>query len=128
MSDLYLALKLVHILGATVLFGTGLGIAFFMFMAHRTGDPAKIAHTARIVVIAVKPSLLRWAVYDNMKKANALMRNYIDTHKGLEYVEVGPPMLGTDGKPRPELFVPDGLHMTAEGYKLWTALLRPHLN
>jgi len=52
MSDLYLALKLVHILGATVLFGTGLGIAFFMFMAHRTGDPAKIAHTARIVVIA----------------------------------------------------------------------------
>jgi uncharacterized membrane protein len=52
MSDLYLALKLVHILGATVLFGTGLGIAFFMFMAHRTGYPAKIAHTARIVVIA----------------------------------------------------------------------------
>jgi len=83
---------------------------------------------ARIVVIAVKPSLLRWAVYDNMKKANALMRAYIDTHKGLEYVEVGPPMLATDGKPRPELFVPDGLHMTAEGYKLWTALLRPHLN
>ena len=39
MSDLYLALKLVHLLGAAVLFGTGLGIAFFMFMAHRTGDP-----------------------------------------------------------------------------------------
>ena len=52
MSDLYLALKLVHILGATVLFGTGLGIAYFMFMAHRTGDPAAIAHTARTVVIA----------------------------------------------------------------------------
>jgi uncharacterized membrane protein len=52
MSDLYLALKLVHILGATVLFGTGLGIAFFMFMAHRSRDPAAIAHTARIVVIA----------------------------------------------------------------------------
>ena len=82
---------------------------------------------ARLVVIAVKPSLLRWAVYDNMKKANALLRTYIEAHKGLEYVEVGPPMLGTDGKPRPELFVPDGLHMTAEGYKLWTGLLRPRL-
>ena len=44
---------------------------------------------ARIVVIAVKPSILRWAVYDNMKKANALMRAYIEKHKGLEYVEVG---------------------------------------
>jgi uncharacterized membrane protein len=52
MTHLYLALKLLHILGATVLFGTGLGIAFFMFMAHRTGNPAAIAHTARIVVIA----------------------------------------------------------------------------
>ena len=82
---------------------------------------------ARIVVIAVKPSILRWAVYDNMKKANALMRAYIDAHKGLEFVEVGPPMLGADGKPKPELFVPDGLHLTAEGYKLWTSLLRPHL-
>ncbi len=39
-------------LGAAVLFGTGLGIAFFMVMAHRTRDPAAIAATARIVVIA----------------------------------------------------------------------------
>lgn len=52
MSDLYLTLKLIHILGSAVLFGTGLGIAFFMLMAHRTRNPAVIAHTARIVVIA----------------------------------------------------------------------------
>ena len=52
MSEYLLALKLMHVLGATVLFGTGLGIAFFMLMAHRTRDPAAIAHTAGIVVIA----------------------------------------------------------------------------
>jgi len=52
MSHLYLLIKLVHVLGAAVLFGTGLGIAFFMFMAHRSGEPAAIAHTARIVVVA----------------------------------------------------------------------------
>lgn len=52
MTDFYLALKLLHILGATVLFGTGLGIAFFMLMAHRTGDAKTVAHTARVVVIA----------------------------------------------------------------------------
>lgn len=52
MGDLYLALKLVHILGSTVLFGTGLGIAFFMVMAHRTRDSSAIAATARSVVIA----------------------------------------------------------------------------
>ena len=52
MTDFILALKLIHILGAAVLFGTGLGIAFFMWMAHRTGDAATIAQTARIVVVA----------------------------------------------------------------------------
>jgi uncharacterized membrane protein len=52
MIDLQLALKLIHILGAAVLFGTGAGIAFFMWMAHRTGDAATIAATARVVVIA----------------------------------------------------------------------------
>jgi len=50
--DLYLLLKAAHVVGATVLLGTGAGIAFFMLMAHRTGQPALIAHTARVVVIA----------------------------------------------------------------------------
>jgi uncharacterized membrane protein len=52
MTNLHIVLKLIHVLGAMVLFGTGLGIAFFMAMAHRTRDAALIAHTARTVVIA----------------------------------------------------------------------------
>ena len=46
------ALRYGHILGAVVLLGTGAGIAFFMVMAHRTGDAKIIAHTAGVVVIA----------------------------------------------------------------------------
>lgn len=45
-------LRWAHVIGATVLLGTGAGIAFFMVMAHRTGDAKLIAHTAGIVVIA----------------------------------------------------------------------------
>jgi uncharacterized membrane protein len=48
----YLALRLVHILSATLLFGTGLGTAFFMHRAWRSGDPAVLRHTARQVVLA----------------------------------------------------------------------------
>ena len=44
--------KFIHVLGAAVLFGTGLGIAYFMFMAHRTGHAGVIAVTARFVVLA----------------------------------------------------------------------------
>jgi len=45
-------LRWLHIIGAAVLLGTGVGIAFFMVMAHRTKDARLIAHTARVVVIA----------------------------------------------------------------------------
>ncbi|AXV17833.1 DUF2269 domain-containing protein (plasmid) [Neorhizobium sp. SOG26] len=45
-------LRLVHVIGATVLFGTGAGIAFFMVMARRTDDPALIAHVSNTVVVA----------------------------------------------------------------------------
>jgi uncharacterized membrane protein len=48
----YFLLKYAHIIGASVLLGTGAGIAFFMLMAHRSGDPVVIAGVARIVVIA----------------------------------------------------------------------------
>jgi uncharacterized membrane protein len=51
MDYIYL-LKLIHVLGASVLFGSGVGIAFFMLMAHRTGHAGVIAVTARFVVIA----------------------------------------------------------------------------
>lgn len=50
--DSYLLLRLIHILSATILAGTGLGIAFFMFMANRTNNPEAIAITARHVVLA----------------------------------------------------------------------------
>ena len=45
-------LRWAHVIGATVLLGTGAGIAFFMVMAHRTRDAKLIAHTADTVVIA----------------------------------------------------------------------------
>ena len=45
-------LRWLHVIGATVLLGTGAGIAFFMVMAQRTGDPRLIAHVADTVVIA----------------------------------------------------------------------------
>ena len=48
----YLAFKYLHVIGAAVLLGTGAGIAFFMLLAHRTGEPQTVAAVARIVVIA----------------------------------------------------------------------------
>jgi uncharacterized membrane protein len=52
MSLVYMIVKLVHVLSGAVLFGTGAGIAFFMWAADRTKDVRAVAAVARIVVIA----------------------------------------------------------------------------
>lgn len=44
--------KWVHILSATLLFGTGLGSAFYKWSTDRSGDLRAIAQTNKIVVIA----------------------------------------------------------------------------
>ena len=49
---MYLTIKLIHIISATLLFGTGLGSAFFMLMTYRGGNTSAMAETNRIVVIA----------------------------------------------------------------------------
>jgi uncharacterized membrane protein len=48
----YFIAKYLHILGAIIILGTGAGIAFFMLMAHRSGDVTFIARTAATVVVA----------------------------------------------------------------------------
>jgi uncharacterized membrane protein len=48
----YTALKVLHVLGATVILGTGTGIAFFMLMAHLSRDAGFVARTAGTVVLA----------------------------------------------------------------------------
>jgi len=86
----------------------------------------------RIIFIAIKPSLPdtpagRWHLAPQMGLANAMVRSYAARRDGLQYADIFTPMLNDDGRPRPELFAEDGLHLSDEGYALWTELLRPQI-
>ena len=88
---------------------------------------AKLPQT-RIVIISIKPSLARWALVDKTRDTNRLVQEMVAKDpKRLAYVDVFTPMLGSDGRPRPELFVSDGLHMTRAGYAIWKEALAPVL-
>jgi lysophospholipase L1-like esterase len=62
-----------------------------------------------------------------VREANALVRAYCESDERLGFVDVDGPMLGWDEKPRKDLLVADGLHLSAKGYELWTVLVRPFL-
>ena len=48
----YMIVKTLHVISATILFGTGIGIAFFKWIVDRSGDVASIRVVAERVVIA----------------------------------------------------------------------------
>jgi len=79
------------------------------------------APKCRVLFVAVKPSILRWKRFDVQQKANAKVKEFCATDPRLAFVDIVPLMLGTDGKPVPELFAKDGLHLSAAGYEKWTA-------
>ncbi|WP_375435346.1 GDSL-type esterase/lipase family protein [uncultured Hymenobacter sp.] len=87
----------------------------------------KLPETA-LIFLAIKPSLARWSLYPKMQEANSLIKQYIEAHpQQLRFADVGTPMLGPNGQPRPELYLEDGLHMTPAGYEIWTRVVRPYL-
>jgi lysophospholipase L1-like esterase len=81
-----------------------------------------------IVFIAIKPSIARWKLAEEMQAANRLIAADCEEDKTLEFVDVWPAMLGENGQPRKELLRDDRLHMTEAGYAVWTELLLPHLD
>jgi lysophospholipase L1-like esterase len=87
---------------------------------------AKLPQT-RILYIAVKPSLLRWTQVYRMRSANEIIREFCERDDRLAFLDFDGLMLGWDEKPRPELFVADGLHLSAEGYRIWSTVIRPYL-
>jgi lysophospholipase L1-like esterase len=81
----------------------------------------------RIAFIGIKPSLARWAIVGKVREANRLIRAECDRDDRLGFVDVDGPMLGWDGKPRADLFIKDGLHLSAKGYALWNTLVAPYV-
>lgn len=81
----------------------------------------------KILYIAVKPSLSRWKLINEVRATNKLIAQECAKTDNCEFIDIDGPMLGEDGKPRPELFKKDGLHMTDEGYAVWAKALEPHL-
>ncbi|MEO7052370.1 MAG: SGNH/GDSL hydrolase family protein [Rhodanobacter sp.] len=89
----------------------------------RTLDPG-----VPIAFIAIKPSVARRALLQQIRDANALVRQYADSQPGVMWLDVFTPMLGKDGQPQARWFIGDGLHMNADGYALWVSIVRPWLD
>lgn len=75
-----------------------------------------------VFFISLKPSKARFSQLGLQTKVNDAIRDRAGKRSDLHYIDVVSPMLD-HGKPK-DIFVSDGLHMNAAGYKIWTRVVR----
>ncbi|MES2777000.1 MAG: GDSL-type esterase/lipase family protein [Bacteroidota bacterium] len=80
-----------------------------------------------IVYICFKPSPSREKHLPKCIAATELIKEYLKTDQNTVFVDVLNTMLTKDGKPMPEYFTADMLHMNEKGYALWEKLVKKHL-
>jgi lysophospholipase L1-like esterase len=73
----------------------------------------------KIYFISENVSPKRMKVGDEMLKVNTTVSAWVKTVSGVYYIDATPGLFDTEGKPKVELFVKDGVHLNPEGNKIW---------
>ena len=78
----------------------------------------------RVYVFSIKPSLARMSLWVSMRAVNQSFKSLAEGNDRVFYVDVATAMLNDNGRPDPDLFVDDGLHLSAAGYDVWQQVVR----
>jgi lysophospholipase L1-like esterase len=82
---------------------------------------------AQIIYLGLCPTIARINEVPEGDKLNALVKNFAAKNPKLKFVDCADMTVGSDGKPRAELFVADKLHLSEAGYKLLAERVRPFM-
>ena len=78
-----------------------------------------------LIYLAMKPSPSRWSKWENFQATDQKIEKLVNKKKNQTYIDLSSTMLTDKGKPKPEIFISDSLHMNELGYQGWTEKLRP---
>ncbi|MBT1688420.1 GDSL-type esterase/lipase family protein [Dawidia soli] len=88
----------------------------------------KVSRRVNVVFLAAKPSLARWNQHETYRTFNGMLKAWAEKHKHVIYADIWTPMIDpATGKVKDDLFIEDGLHMKANGYEIWTRVLKPYM-
>ena len=81
----------------------------------------------RIFYIAITPTIMSWQKWAAVQQANAAVQAMCEQDKLCQFIATSDLFLDQGGEPNPKLYQFDGLHLSQEGYALWTARIKPLL-
>lgn len=77
--------------------------------------------------IAVTPTAARWGAWNEIQKANGMIKEICDNNRNTFFIRTDFAFLNSDGNPKTELFVDDKLHLNSQGYAVWTEIVKKEL-
>ncbi|MFY7847241.1 GDSL-type esterase/lipase family protein [Chryseobacterium gambrini] len=77
--------------------------------------------------ISIKYSPSREKLWPQMKEANKKIADFMKKQPNADFIDITKIMQDENGNVRKDLFVEDMLHMTPEGYRLWTSVMNPYM-
>jgi lysophospholipase L1-like esterase len=91
-------------------------------------EQARLTHpTVPIYYIAITPSLRRWGIWPKAQHANQQIQQAVDADPSQHFIDTTDVLLNDKGEPNRDLYLFDGLHLSGEGYKRWTDVIRGRL-
>lgn len=81
----------------------------------------------KITYVSIKPSPSRKHLMPKMKQANLMIKSFLQKQENTSFIDIYNAMLLPVGKPKPEIFLEDSLHMNEKGYAIWKKAIQPHL-
>ncbi len=83
---------------------------------------------ALIFCLAITPTPARWDAWPKIRKVNCALAWECAARTNVHFIPTAHAYLGADGQPTVDLFLEDGLHQNALGYRIWSAILKSHLD
>ncbi len=92
------------------------------------GQVRKHAAEVPVFYIAVTPTNSRFDSWPEIKAGNSLVSQLCQRTANTYFIGTESVYLDANGKPRPELFLADQLHLSRAGYELWAAAIKSQLD
>lgn len=83
---------------------------------------------APVLLIEITPCESRFNAWPKIRAVNARLREVALSTPNTYFIPTASHYLKSDGTPQPELFVSDKLHLSEDGYELWSSLIRKRLD
>ena len=77
-----------------------------------------------IMQVAITPTQSRWRLWPQINVVNQLIKDYCEKTENLYFINTVPEFLDEHGKPKPQWFVGDQLHLNKKGYEVWNRIIK----